>query len=119
VADSTTAHVLTAADILESDDCPRVRVEIPEWGGHVYLRTLDAAELWTLQDQIKANKDNLSLMCLIVAMAACDEKGERLFTAQDAEKLKAKNAQALIRVCDAAQRLNGLTDDDLSSIEGN
>jgi hypothetical protein len=52
-------------------------------------------------------------------MVVCDADGARMFSDEDVEELQAKNASALDRLFSAAQRISGLTDEDVEELEGN
>lgn len=104
--------MLNRNSILSLDDLPRERVEVPEWaaaGGYVYVRSLTGAE----RDQVErmAVSDTVS-KAAIVAMVAVDENGEQLFTKDDIPALEKKNGTALLRIVNAAFRLNFLSDDE-------
>lgn len=108
--------------ILTADDLQTEDVQVPEWGGTVRVRSLigserDAFEAHVAGDGKKANLDNLRAR--LVALTIVDDKGERVFSDGDVKKLGMKNAAALNRVFDAAQRLSGLTEADVEEMAGN
>jgi hypothetical protein len=101
--------------ILGSVDLPRELVEIPEWGGQLYVRTLNGTErdLFEASMQGKKNKLNLdNVRARFAVLTICDESGTRLFTDHDAKALGEKSAAALDKVFAVAQRLNGFSDAD-------
>jgi len=118
-------RVLTKDDILNADDLPRETIEVPEWGGSVIIRTLTGAE----RDEFEASrfivkgrsvKTNLvNLRARLISMCAVDEEGNRLFTSEDVRKLGKKSAKALDRLFEAAQRLSGLTPEDIEDMTKN
>lgn len=135
-------RILTASDILTAADMPPPeRVEVPEWGGAVFVRTLTAGERDRLEKAIldarpqeDKNKDKdkneeadkrrqtivpPNFRGLLVSLAACDEQGKRLFTDADVAKLSDKSAAAMSRVFDVALRLSGFTDADVEELQKN
>lgn len=125
----TERKALSAAEILAADDLKREWVDVPEWGGGVYVRSmpglaLDRYELAQLSRR-KVEKDGSAKFNLdnvraeLVALCACDEKGEPLFTLEQVEALGKKSGSALGRVATVAQRLNGLNQKDLEQLAKN
>jgi len=110
-------------DILAVDDLPLVPVEVPEWGGAVWVKPMtaagrDAFEVAVSDDNGEIDRHNFRAK--LVARCAVDpETGVRLFKDEDAKALGAKNALPLSRIFDAAARASGLTPDDLAAMEGN
>ncbi len=109
---------LTRDAILAAQDLVTGAVEVPEWGGTVYVRTLSAGESLALQEAV-AEKRGLAPVVEFVAAVTVDENGRRLFTADDVEALKAKSVSALMRVFDAGARLNVFTRHDAEDLEKN
>lgn len=111
--------------ILATNDRTLEVVQLPEWGGSVYVRSLtgaerDAFEATIVQRNGKDVKTNLrNLRARLVVLAACDADGGRIFSDQDAVALGAKNAAALDRIFSVAQRLSGLRDDDVQELAEN
>jgi hypothetical protein len=96
-------------------------VEVPEWGGSLYIRMLTASE----RDKFEAScvgtgkKQNLTnIRARLVVLCACDEAGERLFTDADAEALGRKSAAAVDKVFGACSKLNGFSSQDIEDLEG-
>jgi hypothetical protein len=113
--------LLTREQILGVDDSVIETVTVPEWGGEVGVKTLSGAEKdgWESDRQGKDGEFNLeNIRASLVAVAACDAKGVRLFTLKDVVDLGKKSAKALDRVFQAAKKLNGVTDEELDEIEG-
>jgi hypothetical protein len=103
--------MLTRDAILGLDDLPREEVNIPEWGGSVYVRALTGAERDQLERMI--SKDSVS-RAAIAALCVVDAKGERLFSAKDVDKLATKHGSALERIVSAALRFNTISADGLA-----
>jgi hypothetical protein len=114
--------VLGRKDILDASDLHRESVDVPEWGGAVLVRGLtgkerDALEESTVQRRgrdVVRNFENLRAR--LVSMALVDENGARLFSEEDVEALGGKSARALDRVYAVAQRLAGLSPEDVKEL---
>lgn len=120
-------NILTAADIFGFDDSRIELVEVPEWGGSVYVRSLTGTERDSFEADMvsatgkggtrEANFENLRAK--LVARTACDEDGKSLFSLKDLEKLGNKNAAALDRLYDVGARLSGLKEEDKEELLDN
>lgn len=120
---------LTKAQILAADDIKTEVVEVPEWGGQVLVRALDGAgrdqfEAEFLQIDTSGAKptyemDLLNARARLVALSLVDEKLQRLFTDDDVISLGKKSAAALDRVYAVAQRLSGLSKQDIEDLQKN
>ena len=118
--------LLGAAAILSAPDLATVDVDVPEWGGTVRVRALNGRERDAFEAScMKERKDGTqefitrNMRAKLVALALVDDKGQRLFADEDVAALGKKSAKALSRVFDAASALNGITPDDVKSLEGN
>lgn len=108
--------ILSAEDILNAKDVKVEAVEVPEWGGSVYVREFSAA----VRDQFDAllsdgdadEPDLTNVRARVIALTACDAGGKLLFTIEQAEALGAKSNGAVSRVYDAAAKLNKLRKSD-------
>lgn len=118
-------NVLTKNAILSQSDREIEMVEVPEWGGVVFVRSLSGEE----RDQFEASiierngrdvRTNLrNLRARLVVLAACDESGNPIFSPGDADALGAKSAAALDRIFSVAQRLSGLRENDVQELAEN
>lgn len=115
--------LLTKDAILGSDDRPTVDVEVPEWGGTVRVRALSGKErdayevaLAGVRSDGSRRPNLVNVRARLIAMSCVDENGDRLFTDSDVEALGAKSATAMTRVFVAAQRLSGLSDEDVEEL---
>lgn len=98
------SKVLTAAEILAAQDRKRELVEVPEWGGSVYVQEISAADA----ERISEAQSIVGFCSLCIV----DENGERLFSEEDAEALGKKGTAAMRRVMDAVTRINGVSEED-------
>ena len=116
---------LSRDQILAAQDIERELVSVPEWGGEVWVYGLTGAELDQFQLEItrmkgqKAEVDLANVRSKLAALAMRDDGGKRLFSDADVDVLSQKSARPLARVFDAAQRLSGLTADEVERIRKN
>ncbi|GAB3856580.1 hypothetical protein GCM10029963_53190 [Micromonospora andamanensis] len=114
--------LLTRDQILTVDDSSHEDVDVPEWGGTVRVKAMtgeerDKFEAASLKGKGKNRDVNLAnLRARLVAASVVDEHGQPLFHPYDVVALGKKSAAALGRVYDVAQRLAGLTDEDVDEL---
>jgi hypothetical protein len=102
------SKILDRSAILGADDLPIEMVDIPEWGGSVYVRALTGAERDQLERMI--SKDSVS-RAAIAALVMVDSEGKQLFSQKDVAALADKHGSALERVVNAALAFNSMTED--------
>jgi hypothetical protein len=120
---------LSRNDILSHDDFRKEKVEVPEWDGYVYVKGLTSLERdqWenSLYEVKKGNSGSEVLMkrenirARFCAVSVVDESNTLMFSPADLEALGRKSALALERIFTVAQRLSGLTAEDLEELEKN
>ncbi|HET8684974.1 MAG TPA: hypothetical protein VFM54_24340 [Micromonosporaceae bacterium] len=114
--------LLSRDQILGADDRRYEEVECPEWGGAIRLRSLtgaerDAFEAQTVQQRGKDQRLNLlNVRSRLVVACAVDAEGQQLFSADDVRALGRKSAKALDRCFEAAQRLCGMSEEDVQEL---
>jgi len=112
---------LTKKDILKADDIQKEMVNVPEWGGDIYLRTMSGLERDAFEQSIVKDKvTNLTnIRARFCALVICDEDGKRLFTDADVVELGRKSSLVLSRIFDVGQSLNGFTNADVEELAKN
>lgn len=118
---------LNKQDILNVKDSVLERVDVPEWKGEVYLRSITASERGQIEAAAAAFRESKgkdasfarTFTVKIVSMSLCDENGARLFDDTEVAKLGQKNAKVIARLAEHAQRLSGFSKDDLDELEKN
>ena len=122
--------LLNFDDILARQDKEFEDVEIPEWGGTVRIAAMsgtdrDRWELSMMQADDKSergfrmNFDAYSRVRL-VALCLVDDNFERVFvTDEQVKALGQKSGAVMDRLYGIAQRVNGLSDDDIEDLEKN
>jgi hypothetical protein len=116
--------LLTAEQILKADDRPTEEVEVPEWGGSVLVRGLDGEGrdeyFGSMAEYRQAGRppvmNTSNATAKLVARCIIGEDGEPMFTQSDVAALGKKSGAALDRVFSVAQRLSGLTEEDMRDL---
>lgn len=108
--------------ILSAADIKKELVDVPEWGGSVWVRGMNGAERDKFESSIvemrgkKSVTDLANVRAKLASLTICDEAGKRLFTQADITALSEKSASALQRVFEVAQRLSGITKEDVEEL---
>ncbi len=112
---------LTAEQILGADDLPLQRCDCPEWGGHIYVKTLDSLERAALDAALWGDKelDENKRPAILLAHCGCNAARELLFTSSQAEALAKKNGLRVAELARVAQRLNYISEARAKEIEKN
>jgi|SRR5205807_2586487 len=103
----------------------RATVAVPEWGGDVLVQELSAADRDAFEascvtrkgKSVEANLVNLRAKLVVRAVVADD--GTRIFADADADAVGQLSGAAINRLFEVAQRLTGLTDQDVEELVGN
>ena len=107
-------NVLSRKAILGANDLPSEKVNVPEWGGEVYVRSMNAMERELYEQSIAIGEgddrklDFGHLRTRLLLFTVTDDQGKRLFEEGDVEALASKSARAINRIAEVAQRLNGI-----------
>ena len=118
-------NYLTKSEILQAKDIQTEDVSVPEWGGIVLVRGLTGRERDSLEASMIEGKGKnaqvnlINLRAKLVARSIVDEAGKRVFEDADIPALAQKSAMALTRVYDVAQRLSGITPEDVDELTKN
>ena len=116
-------------EILKADDLPREKFHVEQWNLDVWIRSLTSAERDDYEQsliessgrgrnmQVTPNLTNAKAK--LVARAMVDEDGKRIFTDAEAGKLGRKSARAISDLYAIAQRLSGLSDEDVEELVKN
>ncbi len=90
-------------------------LEVPELGT-VYLRPLSLAGMSKLGES-KDEKDRSKVILDVITECVCDEKGERLFTAEDRDAILQMPSGAATRIVEAVT--SGALDKSVKEATGN
>ena len=113
---------LSKDQILNADDQKIEKVDVPEWGGEVCIKTMSGHQRDKYEsDCIKASerKDFVNMRAKLAVLTICDEEGNLVFDEKEINSLTRKSASALEKVFAASCKLNGITDDDVKELEKN
>ncbi len=112
---------LTKEQALNADDLRSQEVEIPEWGGSVWVRTMTGEERDAFEVAVMngdgIHRDNFRARLAVATVV--DVEGDRVFEDSDIGPLGRKSAAALDRIMGVAMKLNGLSKDDVEDMVGN
>lgn len=100
-------------------------VEVPEWGGTVYVRVMSGAERDAYEDEtyhlngkdLALNRKNARARLLVKCLS--DDTGKRLFSDKEADQLGTQPANVLDKVYAVAIKSNGFTSQDVKDLEKN
>lgn len=124
-------HLLSREEILNAEDRVRELVDVPEWSGSVWVRSLEGIERDRLESSFvrygRTTKGALQadfntsandvVRARLCAMTIVDEEWRNLFTESDLLILTHKSAAALDRVFQVAQRLSGISTEDVEVLK--
>jgi hypothetical protein len=108
------AEPLTTAAIIEAIERRKREVQsvdVPEWGGTVYVRrmTTDDFEASGLNDKDRRAMTRTVAICLV------DAEGERLFSEKEAAKLGDADIETMTKVFAKVMDINGLMDEKIEA----
>ena len=112
---------LTKEQILAADDMGLLEVQVPEWGGSVFIRVMTVGERDAYENDWVLNKskgvDNFRAKFL--AKCLCDEKGQRLFSESEVVQLAGKSAKVMSRIWQRAMEHNALSEKEVEELAKN
>jgi hypothetical protein len=117
--------MLNKQAILAASDIKSECVNVPEWGGDVMVFGMTGRERDEFEGSIvelKGQNQTLHMQNIrakLCAISIRDAEGKRMFDPSDVKALGDKSASALQRIFEVAQRLSGLTTDDVESLAKN
>lgn len=116
---------LTLEQIAATRDCEVLGVDVPEWGGTIYLRVLPADEGLELSNRAAAlpKEEQAEAMYIMLARCLCDEEGTPLVRDQTQEaraigQLKTRSQKVLLRIQKRNVTLQGWDDETGSAGKG-
>ena len=111
---------MSVEQILAASDSQIEKVECPEWGGDVYVRTITADERDRFEARFSARTDKGGVRADLVALALCDEAGKPLRpTDAEIKALGTKSSGVMDRVFTAVMQLNKMLPSDVEELEKN
>lgn len=106
-------RLLSAQDILDTDDLELVEVPVPEWKGSVYLRVLPADQGLDLNEKMQLLTKEKQTEALFMLLGAClvGPDGKRLFSTEaEVQRLRTRSQKVLLRLQRKALELQGWTE---------
>jgi hypothetical protein len=108
---------LTAEQVLAASDIDTEAIDVPEWGGKVYIRGLTAAQRDRYDREIVQIDKNgntsigrlENLRALLVVRCLVAEDGTRLFEDRQARELGEKSSVVIGRLWEVAAKLSGMS----------
>jgi hypothetical protein len=120
---------LTRDQILAVNDDEQEEVQIPAWGGSVWVRVLSGAERDQWESSMQSDDDATpaekqarrfgNLRARSAVLSVCDEQGAPLFVWQDAEWLGKKSSKALDKIWDVFLRINAIRKEEVEELTKN
>jgi hypothetical protein len=114
---------LSKEAILNADDILTESVYVPEWKGHVIVCGLTGAAKDSYDKsviEVRGNKRSINMehfrAKLLVRTLVTPDR-QPLFTETDILKLGTKSAAVLDRLCQVAQRLSGMREEDADELK--
>jgi hypothetical protein len=102
-------------EILKTKTVKTESVDVPEWGGTLFVHSLNGLERVKFFDRDVAEKlgeespARMGIMLLIHCLR--DEQGQHIFLPEDAAQLEEQDGQLVNRLCAIANRVNGIGQD--------
>jgi len=103
--------LLTREQIKGVNDTTLTEVEVPEWGGSVFVRSLSGGDVAKLRDRFAKTKEDDKFALMLVA-CVCSEDGAQLFDESDIGWLREKNMRVLLSLVNECNAANGFDDDE-------
>jgi len=126
------ATVLSRDDFFQAitEDLPAEQVELIGANGKVRgvvtMRGLTVRELTEYQEKMtitlssgQRKQNTKHAMALLIAMSAINPDGSPFFDPSDITRMETGAARAMMPLFESAQRLSGLTDEDVKELVGN
>jgi hypothetical protein len=116
---------LGKADILSQQDIQTEDLFVPEWDAWVKIKVMTASErdhfdaATVTRNGKKTTLNMQGIRARLCLLCLVDEEGKRIFNEEDEYALGTKSSAALDRIFTAAQRINGLRDEDVEEMAKN
>ena len=107
--------ILSRDAIKAAVDTKIEKVDVPEWGGEVCIKTLTGTERDAFEDGYAEQKMK-NFRARFLALALCDDKGERLYGDDGAAELGQKSSAVINRLFDKAWAVNALRPEDVDAL---
>lgn len=106
---------LNKKSILAAKDTKLEKVNVPEWGDDVFIKTLSGTERDAFEEAYSTEKmRNFRPRFLVLTL--CDDKGDRLFGDDEVDALGSKSAAVINRLFDKAWAFNAFRNEDVETL---
>lgn len=106
---------LDRKSILSANDVRLEKVNVPEWGGDVFLRVISGTDRDRFEDSYAEQKMK-AFRIRFLLLTLCDESGERLFKDDEADLLGKKSSVVINRLFEAGWKLNAFTQEAVDAL---
>jgi len=115
---------LSIEEVLAKEDLPLIEVQIPQWGGSVWVRTMRADERSVMEDEHTASRNGDAVKSgmfrkRLLGRTLANEDGSDWLSPQQLDQLMTKNAAAVELIVEAALNQNGFGRKDVEELEKN
>lgn len=114
---------LSRAQILCTPDAGRLRVEVPEWDGYVWVHVMSGEErdAWEMTIIKEGSKDESTenMRAKLLVLTVRDDDGKPVFTSADISSLGKKDHRTLDHIIDQSKKINRMTPKSMGELEGN
>ncbi|MCK5581326.1 MAG: hypothetical protein KAJ18_08645 [Candidatus Omnitrophica bacterium] len=105
--------MLNREDILSKNELKKEKVQVPEWGGYVYVSEMSAETRDQWEQELIASRESedklVSGRASLAVITIVDEKGNLIFTNEDIPRVAKLSAISLDKITEISQKLNGLS----------
>lgn len=109
---------LTRDAILAINDTALTSVEVPEWGGKVYVRPMSGRDRDAYDmEMVNSGGKIENIRARVAVRVVCDADGNLLFKPEDADALGKKSAKALDRIYSAMENTSKTTAEGVESLK--
>lgn len=112
---------LDRKQILDANDLNLLEVNVPEWGGSVYIRVMTVGERDAYEREWIGKRDTGvdNFRTKFLQRVLCDQAGELLFTPDDLTSLAKKPANIMCPLWEKAMQHNRLMGSDVEELAKN
>ena len=103
--------------ILDCDDIKKEKFHVDRWNMDVWLHETTAGAAIEWHDENKTK--DISMILKMVITSVHDEEGNRVFTPDDADRLKNKSIEAVMSIFKRLIKINGLDQEEVEVMEAN
>ena len=114
--------LLTKEDVFKAKDLIIEKMDLPEWGGYLFIRVISGRERDQFEKSVQNKKGEIeftNFRSRFAALVLCDDEGNRIFQEVDIAELSKKSSAALDRILDKGMKINGMKQEDVEDLVKN